>query len=144
MNFSTAIFLVNDQARALRCIYETDNGTYINQAGDKVKSPIFKTLDRTIKKDDLVVVPTGTRHGFTVVKVSEVDIAIDFEDKTPVEWIVARLDLAPHKAMVEQEFSLIEKIKVAEFQVRRNQLANALDLSGQLTSLPLASQPQKE
>lgn len=139
MNLTTAIFLVNDKARAMRASYEEGVNDYVNASGAKIKTPIFKTLDSGIKVGDLVVVPTGTRHGFTVVKVTEADVTIDFEDKTPVEWIVGKVDVESHKETLKKETELTEQIKAAEFKVRRNQLMNALDLSGSLTSLPLAS-----
>lgn len=82
MNFSTAVFLINDKARAIKAVYEPHDG---------VKQTTFKTLDPDIKKDDLVVVATGTRHGFTVVKVVETDLSIDFKDKTEMCWIVSKL-----------------------------------------------------
>lgn len=129
MNFSTAVFLINDKARAIRAVYEPHDG---------VKQTTFKTLDPDIKKDDLVVVPTGTRHGFTVVKVVEIDLSIDFEDKTPMEWIVGKVDLAPHESRLKDEAAAIEQIKAAEFKHRREALANALNLGGDLKTLPLA------
>lgn len=129
MNFSTAVFLINDKARAIKAVYEPHDG---------VKQTVFKTLDPDIKKDDLVIVSTGTRHGFTVVKVVDVDLSIDFEDKTPMDWVVAKLDLAPHEARVKDENAAIEQIKAAEFKHRRDALANALNLGDGMKSLPLA------
>lgn len=141
MNLTQAIFLVNKGARAMRARYEPGLGDdqYNNPNGTKVKNAIFKTLDKEIKVGDLVVVPTSTRHGFTVVKVVEADISIDFEDKTPIEWIVSRVDLSAHKVLVEQEEQLTDEIRKAEMEVRRNQLANALNLSDSIKSLPLAA-----
>ncbi len=78
MNYTTAVFLINDKARALR-------GTY--EAGEHAPRALFKTFDPAIKKDDLVIVPTGTRHNMTVVKIVEEDVEIEIETDQPV-WIV--------------------------------------------------------
>ena len=53
MNRSTTVFLVNSQARAFTAIYE-DGG----------KTETFKTFDKDLKKDDLMVVTSKTRHGY--------------------------------------------------------------------------------
>ena len=71
MNYSTAIFLINNHARALKVTYE-----------DGANPEIVKTLDQTIKLDDYVVVETDTRHKMTVVKVVETDVDFDLEE----EW----------------------------------------------------------
>lgn len=142
MNLSHAVFLVNKEARALKAVYEphllNGNDEYVTVKGQKVKDATFKTLDKSIKVGDLCVVPSGTRHGFTVVKITEADVSIDFENKDPVEWIVSKVDLRAYQQILKDEEELTEKIKVAEMQVRRDQLLNALDLSGKVTSLPLA------
>ena len=60
MNYSTAIFLISDEVRAINVTYERD--------GD-AKRTLFKTFSKTIKIDDYVVVETNTRHHMTVCKV---------------------------------------------------------------------------
>lgn len=115
MNHTKAVFLINNDARAVRAIY--DDG----------KAPqTFKTLDPMIAVDDLVVVQTDTRHGFTVVRVTEVDVDVDFDDATPMKWIVARVDTSDHDEVIRQEKEAIAAIKSAELRQKRESLRNAM------------------
>lgn len=112
MNRSTTVFLVDDTVKALKAIYE-DNG----------KIETFKTFDDTIKKDDLLVVESGTRHGFTVVKVTETDVIVDIEDNNlNVKWVVSKVSLDDHKAIITQEAAAIDKVRVAEFNKKKRDL----------------------
>lgn len=79
MNYTTAIFLISDQARAVNVTYESD---------DDAPRTMFKTLDPNIKVDDFVTVPTDTRHHMTVCKVVEVDVEPDLETSKEMKWIV--------------------------------------------------------
>lgn len=73
MNYSTAVFLLNPQVRCIACTYEVDKD-------EKLAARVsFKSLDKEVTAGDLVLVPTGTRHGYTVVKVVETDIDSDFD-----------------------------------------------------------------
>jgi hypothetical protein len=130
MNYTTAIFLINKNVRAVLCNYEPD-------APDK--KVMFKTLDPTIKVDDLVIVPTKTRHGMTVSKVVETDVDVDFDSHTPVCWIVTKVDSANHKQTLAQEADAIRIIQSAEKTKKRNELAAALlaDSGGALKALPI-------
>src|SRR5689334_18813988 len=135
MNLSHAVFLVNKGARAVKGIYEPSgtmdhNDVYVNPKGQKIANAVFKTLDKSIKVGDLCVVPTGTRHGFTVIKVTEVDVDLDFEDKTPVEWIVSRVNVDEYKNLLSEESKLTDEIRKKEFAVRRSQLMDALNMGG--------------
>lgn len=112
MNRSLTVFLVDNTVKALRARYEEGG-----------KEEIFKTFDDTIKKDDILVVESGTRHGFTTVKVTEIDVTVDIEDSTAnVKWVVTKVDLADHKAILEQEAAAIDKVRVAEFNKKKRDL----------------------
>lgn len=77
MNYSTAIFLINKDVRAIAVTYEKID---MNQDTTKMKfsapylsggklptgATVFKTMDPKVKVDDYVTVPTDTRHGMTV------------------------------------------------------------------------------
>jgi hypothetical protein len=130
MNYSTAVFLINNNVRALKGTYE-DNGTL----------GIFKTLDATIKKDDLVVVPTSTRHKMTVFKITEVDVDIDMDSGAQVEWVISKIDAEAYKKLLADEADAIAKIKSAELRKKRTDLAEALfkDNIDTLKALPIAS-----
>ncbi|CTQ67207.1 hypothetical protein [Roseibium alexandrii] len=129
MNYSRAVFLINDQLRAIKCTYD-EHGT----------ETLFKTLDPTIEEGDLVVVPTDTRHGMTVVKVTEVDVDIDIDAPGNVNWIVCPVDQDTHEKNVASEKTAISKIKSAENRRKREQLRDSLfaDHQETLKSLELA------
>ena len=64
MNYSTVVFLVNKNVRAIKCAYE------VNDKGEPCGNlTIFKSFDHSIKVGDDVVVPTETRVKRTVVRV---------------------------------------------------------------------------
>lgn len=130
MNYTTAVFLINKNVRAVLCNYEPD-------APDK--KVMFKTLDPTIREGDLVIVPTKTRHGMTVSKVVETDVDVDFDNAAPVAWIVAKIDQSGYEATIAQEGDAIAVIKSAEKTKKRNELAAALlvDSKDALKALPI-------
>ncbi len=130
MNYTTAIFLVNENVRAVMCNYEPD-------APDK--KVMFKTLDQNIRVGDFVTVPTKTRHGMTVSKVVEVDVDVDFESPVLVDWLIERIIRATYDKTVAQEAEAIAVIKSAERTKKRNELAAALlvDSKEALKALPI-------
>src|ERR1035437_9794968 len=118
MNRSTTVFLVNSQVMAVKAVYE-----------EGAKAGVFKTFDRDIKKDDLLVVESGTRHGYTTVKVIETNVGIDIQDNTlEVKWVVCKVDLAEYKETLANENEAIEKVKQAEFnKMRRDLMSNLVN-----------------
>lgn len=130
MNYSTAVFLINNNVRAVKGTYQDGEGAVI-----------FKTLDASIKKDDLVVVPTHTRHKFTVFKITEVDVDVDMDSQTKMEWIISKVDEAPYDKLLAEEADAISKIKSAELRKKRNDLADNLlkDSIESIRALPIAS-----
>lgn len=117
MNLSTAVFLINDDARAVMVTYE---------AHEKAPRTMFKTFDKGIKVDDYVVVPTDTRHNLTVCKVVEVDVDVDFDNATQISWIVGRVDLADVTQIKAQEDKAVEAIKAAEKLKKRKELSDSM------------------
>ena len=132
MNYSTAIFLINKNVRAVMCNYEPD-------APDK--KVMFMALDPNIRVGDFVIVPTKTRHGMTVSKVVEVDVDVDFDSQTLVDWLIEVINRTTHNATVAQEAEAISVIKSAERTRKRNELAAALlvDSKEALTALPITT-----
>ncbi len=130
MNYTTAIFLINPNTRAVLCNYEPD-------APDK--RVMFKTLNADIAVGDFVIVPTKTRHGMTVSKVVAVDVDVDFDSPALVDWIVEKIDTASHATLVAQEDQAIKVIRSAEQTKKRTELAAALlaDSAGALKALPI-------
>ena len=133
MNTSTAIFLINPHARAVNCIYEAE--------GSKQTPYTFKTLDQNIKVNDMVVVPTDTRHNLTVVKVVEVDVDLDIDAPNQIKWIIGRVDLATHTELLELEADALAKIKASQLRKKREQLTKDLldDHGSAIQSLPIST-----
>lgn len=130
MNYSKAIFLISDAARAVNVTYEE---------GDNAPRTLFKTLDPDIKADDFVVVQTGTRHHMTVCKVVETDIDVDFDNGDDVKWIIGTVHTADFDDLVRQENEAVAKIKSAEKRKRKDELRAALlaDAEDDLKALPI-------
>lgn len=121
MNYSTALFLVRKDVRAVAISYEVD-------AEGKGKRPFttFKTMDPSIQVGQYVVIPTGTRHDMTVVRVEEVDIEIDLDSPVQINWIVGPVDVAPYEAIITAENEAISAIKSAEKRRKQEELAAKL------------------
>lgn len=138
MNYTTAVFLINADVRAVICCYEPE------EERTKNNRYTFKTLDKTIQKGDLVVVPTDTRHGMTVVKVVEVDVDPDFDSDIQLKWIVGRVDQAPYITTLAREAEAVAVIKSAEKTKKRNDLRAAMlaDSSEALKALPITVMPE--
>jgi len=122
VNYSKAIFLVNDDVRAVACVYEPE------EYGNKAKRYTFKTMDQTLAVDDLVVVPTGSREqrlGYTVVQIKEVDIQVDVEDDIELKWIVSRVDKENYDAVLGAESTLITMAQSAQQMKKRKELREA-------------------
>jgi len=117
MNYSTAIFLINSDVRAVSVSYEQD-------ADGKGVKPFhtFKTFDPDVSVSDFVVIPTGTRHNMTVARVEEVDLEIEVDSTADLKWLVGRVDTAAHADVVAQEAKAIATIKSAEKRARQDEL----------------------
>lgn len=133
MNYTTAVFLINKNVRCVKVSYEPDRMS----AADV----LYKTLDPDIKKDDLVVVPTCTRHLMTVCKVTEVNVDVDFDSPTPMQWIVQRVDREAYQVVLDQENQALDVIKSAEHRRKREELRDALlkDQVATIKALPIAA-----
>jgi len=132
MNYSTAVFLINNKVRAIKCTYEADDKA--------AKRTLFKTMDETIRVGDFVIVPTDTRHNMTVCKVVEVDVDVNFEDPTKVDWIIGTVDRSNYEEVLAQEDTAIQKIKAAELRKKREDLRDSLlkNHMAEIETLPIA------
>lgn len=136
MNYTTAVMLINDNIRAVNGIYEVEID------GRKQPRTMFKTLDKTVKVGDLVVVPTDTRHNMTVVKITEVDIDVNFEDQTPVKWVISKVYQDEYDGILLEEQKWIEAIKESEKRRKREELKkNMLEMYREdgIEKLPIAN-----
>lgn len=135
MNKSTIVFLINDSARAIRAVYE-DGGS----------AETFKTLDSTIRVDDLLVVQSGTRHEMTVVKVTEVDFEIDLDTSAQVKWVVQRVDQTSFSEILGQENEAIATVQSAERARKKAELRKSVfaDQTDQISTLKLANHAEPD
>lgn len=127
-NFSAVAFLVSDKVRAVRVSYE-ENG----------KEYTFKTQDQSLVKNDLVIVPTNTRHGFTVCKVIELDVDVDFENPAiEYKWIAGKIDKTAYDTLLKQEETMLAEVRQAETRKKREQLRATMFANQEaLANLPL-------
>lgn len=130
MNYSTAIFLINSDVRAVSVSYETDH-----EGKGKRPFTTFNTFEDDLVEGDYVVIPTGTRHDMTVARVEEVDVEIDFDSGVQLQWIIDRVDTSARNKVEAQEADAIAKIKSAEKRAKQDQLREKLladnpDLAG--------------
>lgn len=129
MNYSTAVFLINDKVRAVQVSYE-----------EPTKNPtVFKTLDPAMKVDDLVVVPTHTRHKMTVCKVIATDVDVDFDSKDQMSWIVSKVDRDTYDQILSQEEVAIASVRAAEVKKKREELRSNLAGLNEIKALPISS-----
>lgn len=121
MNYSTAIFLVNQAVRAVAVSYDTD-------AEGKGIRPftLFKTLDPDVEVGQYVVIPTDTRHRMTVARVEEVDVDVDLESTVQVGWLVDAVDRRAYDEVIGREANAIGAIKSAERRAKQEELREKL------------------
>lgn len=130
MNYSTAVFLINDAVRAVKGIYE-----------DGKPADIFKTLDPSISKNDLVVVPTDTRHKMTVIKIVETDVDVDFDSTIPMKWVICRVDTKENADILRMEEKAIAVIKSGEIRKKKEAIRDTVfrEQMEQLKTLELST-----
>lgn len=134
MNLSVAIFLVNKSVRPVRVAYDPDIPKNNNP------NTLFKTLDETLKVDDFVVVPTNTRHGMTVCKVTDIGFRVNFDSHDNYGWIIGKVDTPAYEDILKQEATVVDRIGQAEENRKRAELAVALGLQDiDLTDLDVVS-----
>lgn len=133
MNYSTAILIMNDNARCVKVTYEMDT------EHTKADREMFKTFDKSIEVGQYVVVPTNTRHNLTVCKVVEVDVDEWIDTQKNLQWIVGRVDIEDAAKIKVQEEQAVVAIKHAEKLKRRKELKASMNeaLNGELENVKL-------
>lgn len=116
--------LFDESVRPVRVEYDPDN-KYNNQGAMK---RLFKTIDPDLRKDDLVVVPTGTRHGFTIAKVTEVGFIVDFSSAEEWDWIAQKFDRGTFEDVVKTESGIKDKVAKAEENKMRTEMLATLGM----------------
>ncbi len=124
-NYSTMIFLINPKCRAIMAIYEPDSEGKTD-ATTKSKREMFKTFDPMVSVGDMLIVPSGTRLGFTTVKVVEVDVECDLESSIQVKWVAGIIDLDGFENTKRLEDQAIARVKSAKANAAREELRKQL------------------
>lgn len=144
MNPHTALFLIRKDCRAMLCAYEAEVDGKLPQ-GEKPR--MFKTLDPDIKKGDLVLCETETRHKLCVFKVHEVDVDVDFRDgayHAPIPWIVDKVNGNTLAGLKAAESEIMSRIRQKDKERLRAEMAATMakDYGDAFSDLPIAIQAQ--
>ncbi len=126
VNPSLAAFLLPEGQRP-RCIsvsYDRTTGRKGEELPADIKS--FKTFDTTIAKADLVVIPTDTRWGFTVGRVEDVDLVVNFNSQETMRWVASRVDKPAYDNIAEREKVLTAAVSKATAEKARRELSAEL------------------
>lgn len=121
MNYSSAVMIINHEVRAIRTSYEPAANSQ-----NQPLTTVFKTLDKTIKKGDYVVVPTETRWGYTVNRVEEVDVDVNFDSPDQLKWVLNKVDVDGNKKTVAEEGKWVLALQESEKRKRREELRKQL------------------
>lgn len=137
-NPSLAPFLLDNPPRCISVSYDkTVDSRTGKVTGVDVKS--FKTFDTAIAKDDLVVIPTDTRWGFSVGRVEEIDTRVNFTSSETMRWIASKVDKDGYADICKQEDVLIGKVGQAQQAKAKRELADELrELDPDLVNLQLS------
>jgi len=141
MHSSRKVFLLDNEPRCVLATYEKDEGPLYNTK--KVKTTEYKTFDDDVAVDDLVIVKTNTRHGFTVVKVKEVDVEPDLDSSDEINWVVSRFDTGIYEGIIKKEEEFLSAVRKAEktrrkAELKKDFLADA-DASVNLLAAPVSN-----
>lgn len=139
VNLNTAIFLVNAQCRALTLAYEWCDREGKTEKGDPFATDVFKTLDPSIKKGDLVLGETQSRHKLCVYKVIEADVEIDLARTKYIPWVVGRVKTNLEELQAS-EAEMISAIRQRDKEKQRAELAETMmkDYGGVIAGLKIA------
>lgn len=128
---STAAVMLFEENGVLPCKVEYDPEGVQNRGASHTH--FFKCVDPTVKKDDLVIVTTHTRHGFTVAKVVDIgfaDVPVDF-DNTAVQWgwVAAKFDQPGFSSILASEKKLVGMVSEANANKMRADLQASMGLN---------------
>jgi len=125
-NPNTVIFLVNTKCRALALAYEWCDQHGKAAGGSTVKTDIFKTFDQDLKKGDLVLGETQSRHQLCVYRVVEVDVEVNMDHGSYIPWIAGRCDDSALKGLKAREEELLAAIRQKDKERKRLELAETM------------------
>lgn len=129
MNPTASVMLVEDTIRPCKVEYDPDSAN--NNRGAS-HTHFFKCLDPSIKKDDLVIVTTSTRHGMTVAKVVAIgaaDVPVDFLNSSiHWGWVVGPVPHEQHKRILETEKKIVGRVQEANTNKLKAELKASMGL----------------
>lgn len=125
-NPNTVIFLVNAKCRALALAYEWCDQHGKDAKGQPVKTDIFKTFDQDLKKGDLVLGETMSRHQLCVYRVVETDVEVNMDHGAYIPWIAGRCDNSALKDLKAREEELLAAIRQKDKERKRLELAETM------------------
>ena len=124
MNYTSAVMLINENIRAIHVTYEPEE-----EGRTPKQRYTFKTMDKTIKEGDMVVIPTDTRHNMTVAKVVDTDVEVDFESSIQLKWLIGKVDEAPYQTILDKENEWVTLLKQSEKRRKREEIKkNVFDM----------------
>lgn len=130
-NYALAVPLLNSACILIACSYQPDP----NNAAATVDNPnhppateLFKTFRTDLKKGDLVVVKTNTRHGFTIVRVERTKVPLDLNIAGDIPWVTDVFDPASYQNLLRLESQAIEKLKENEAKKQAEQIRKDMGL----------------
>lgn len=112
MNYTSAVMLFNDNIKAIKVSYDPN---------EDYRQYIFKTLETDLEVGDLMIVSKESKHGFTVVRVEELDVEVDFDSNTQLKWAV-KFDQSGYNSTLEEEGKWIEAMRKSEKKAKRDQI----------------------
>ena len=135
MDNSKIVFLINDSARAIEAKYEEGGVT-----------ETFKTMDQSIAIGDMAVVQSGTRHGMTVVKVTSVDVDVNFDNAVSIKWVVQKINKPAFDQILDKEGEAISAVQAAELRRKKAELRKNMfaDHEESISRLALTSRDEAD
>lgn len=117
MHSSRKVFVLNKDILCVKTTYDAHEGADQKE---------YKTFDTTLEVGGLVLVPTGTRHKFTVVKIAAIKVKPDWESDKPIEWIVGKVDTSHFENVQAQETRILETVNEAERAQRAKEIKETM------------------
>lgn len=115
-----ASLIINEGLRTIKVSFSQNRNTIDDRA---TALYTYKTLDDTIKENDIVVVKVGDR--IKTASVIKVDTVADLTGDFDYQWIVQKIDTTEYDKLNEMEQGASEKLRELE---QKTMIENAKDL----------------
>lgn len=115
-----ASLIINEGLRTIKVSFSQNRNTIDDRA---TALYTYKTLDDTIKENDIVVVKVGDR--IKTASVIKVDAVADLTGDFDYQWIVQKVDTTEYDKLNEMEQGASEKLRELE---QKTMIENAKDL----------------